>query len=139
MASQDPTLVASYDATSWIADDGAQIDDRTSCATDDEIPTNCVDKIGKNPDDVLRIEIPTLADAANGGTITVEITDVHQISGFAMLPYTSAVAVSATNKITASGGTGTKVFTLTTDFLNDLHDLGSGKAAVRLTEDNGIC
>ena len=142
MTATDPSLVTSVDTTGWDQVDVSELKDMTTCCTDDNTTAACnvgsVAKVGKSPDDALRIELPNLTTITNVDTVTCEITAVHNISGFALLPYNGATSVDVTNKITATGSTGTKVFTLTTAFIGDLFDQGSGTWACRLTEDNGI-
>jgi len=142
VAATNISLGESQDASTWIADDAGSQKVMTACLTDDDTTAACnvgsVAKIGKAPDDILRIELPNLSTIVAGDTVTFEITATHNIGTFALLPYTSTIAVSDTNKITVAGGTGSKVFTLTSSFISDLFDQGGGTWAARLTEDAGI-
>ena len=138
MAATDPSRVASRDASAWDAVDGAEQSEATACAIDNDLTVQCDGKIGSDPDDVLRIEFPNFSTIANGDTVTVEVLAVHNIGSFALLPYKADDTVVTTNKITVTGGTGSIVFTLTTAFIGDVEDQGSGTWACRLTEDLGI-
>lgn len=138
MTATDPSKVASMDAAAWDSADISELSDDTTCATDNNLLVTCNGKIGKAPDDVLRIELPNLSTIAVGDTITVEITGIHNVGTLALLPYNAASTVLTTNKITVTGATGTIVFTLTQAFIDDLFDQGGGTWAARLTEDLGI-
>lgn len=105
------------------------------CLDDGNTGVECI-KVGKAPDDLLRVTFsadPTLLQTTD--TITSFDVGFHNMSVLALYPYTTATAVSATNKITNSGGSGTLVFTLTQAFIDDLFDQGSGSFAVRIHED----
>ena len=137
MADQDPTLVETQDcntADSESADLG-QVSDITTCATNNDLLGGCK-SVGKGSDDVGRAEWSGLADIAANDTITIHFGMTHNYDVMKLLPYDAATTVVNTNKLTytMSGGT-PAVFTLTSGFITDLFDQGSGTWAVRFTED----
>jgi len=143
MTAVSPTFAKSMDAAGWTDDDGSAVKDMLTCLDDDNTANACnvgdVAKIGKGPDDILRIEFPGLDDIANGDTITIEVTSNHNVGIKAILPYDGSLSVDATNGITNAGGTGSLVFTITTAFIGDLLDQDTfGTWAARLTEGGGI-
>jgi len=139
MAANDPTYCKTHDATAWDADDGSAVTDILTCVTDDDTSTSCA-KQGKNPDDIIRIEYPDLLNFVAGvDSVTVHFGNDHNYTVIALLPYDGAISVLTTNKLTYAISSGTPaVFTPDANFLADLHDLGSGKGAVRIVEDGEI-
>lgn len=140
MTAVDPTKVAIMDAAAWNSADISEISDDTTCATDNNLVVQCNNKVGKSPDDVLRIEFPDLSTIAVGDTVTIQQIGYHNVATLALLPYDGASSVLTTNKITFTTGSTPEaaVFTLTQAFIDDLFDQGSGTWACRLTEDNGL-
>lgn len=217
MAAQDPDEVQPYSATSWTAADGTPQGSEHTGSTDGDTTTMLTPKIGKAPDDILKIEFPDDKAGLVAGTDTISVwhgmvhsfgpevdgtatsgtsttltdtglnmtTDVHagktlELNGgtgsgqtrtitsntndtftvptwtttpdstseylvygsdrlLALLPYTSATAVSATNKISVlpiGNGPSELVYTLTSGFIGDLFDQGSGSFDVRWAPDN---
>lgn len=141
MSVVSPSRVASQDASAWnTADLGEQTDDTTILTDGDKVIASAV-KWGKSPDDVCRIEFTQdKADLADGDTITIYgVANIHNVATVALLAYSgSASAVTETDKITLSLSAGDNTFTLTTAFIGQLFDQGSGAWAVRCTEDGGI-
>ena len=138
MSAQDPTYAKSHDASAWDAADGAAQTDFLTCGTDNNTSTSCV-KQGKSPDDVVRLEYANLINKSVGDTISVYFGMTHNYGTMALVPYDGATSVLTTNKLTyvISGGS-PAVFTLTQAWMDDLHDLGSGKGACRFVEDGEI-
>ena len=138
MAAQDPTKAESQDAAAWDGADLGFVADDLTCLTDGNTSTTCV-KQGKDPDDVERLEYASLKNKDANGTITVHFPGDHQYTTMALLPYDGATTVDTTEKLTYAISSGTPaVFTLPQSFLDKLHDLGSGKGAVRIVEDGEI-
>ena len=138
MAAQDPTYAKSHDASAWDATDGAVQTDGLTCLTDDDTSTSCI-KQGKSPDDVIRLEYANLKNKTVGDTISVHFGMSHNYGTMALVPYDGATSVLTTNKLTYTLSSGTPaVFTLTQAWMDDLHDLGSGKGACRIVEDGEI-
>ena len=140
MVDADPTLVALLDCPSESGSDTSQLEDGTSEATDGDTNSNVTAannwKIGKAPDDAMRIEFAEdKANIAVSDTVTVYHASLHNWGDSELIPYSgSATAVVLTNKLTATPSGGTSVFTLTQAFIDDLFDLGSGKWGCRFME-----
>lgn len=135
MADTDPTYAQTHDATDSDADDGSSVTDVLTCVTDDDTGVNCV-KQGKSPDDILRLQYPGLVNAQVGDTVSVYWQSAHNYVNMELKPYDGAISVDATVGIVydTSGGS-PSVFTLTSNFLSALHDLGSGLGACRVSEE----
>ena len=139
MAAADASKVATVDIPSETGADTSELVDATGEATDNDtttsIPAALNWKIGKSPDDAMRIEYAEdKADIASGDTITVFHGMLHNWGDSQLLAYTSATAVTKTDQLNATPSGGTSVFTLTTAFIGQLFDQGSGKWAVRFSE-----
>lgn len=138
MAAQDPTLCESQDAADWDQVDAGVQTDMLTGMTDDNTATG-IKKIGKSPDDVMRAEYASLKNKDANGTVTVYWSSDHNVATLACLPYSSATGVDTSEKLTYTVSAGSPAtFTLPQTFLDALHDLGSGKGAIRITEDLGI-
>lgn len=136
MTEVDPTFARGKDLTGWNSADGTEGTnvDPPSCINDDVLSVGCI-TIGSGNNDCLRVEIPDLITAVSGDTITVHHAMAMNFPTMACLPYNSATGVATGNKLTGATSANPIVFTLTTAWVGDLHDLGSGKAAYRLVED----
>lgn len=140
MAAKDPSEIDTVDVTSYAAADGTFQADLLSQGTDDNttqgINSASISKIGKQGfphGDILRVIFADgLAGLADGDTITLYISSIHATSNLNILAYTSTSAVTATEEIQISISTGANVFTLTTAFIGQLGDLGSGAWGVRI-------
>ena len=142
MAAQDPTYAKSHDASGPTAVDGpAQrdlLDDGgiPDPTVIDDNTSSIVEKQGKSPHDIFRIEYASLKNKDANGTISVHFSGTHNYVTMALLAYDTVDTPETTEKLsyTMSGGS-PAVFTLPQSFLDKLHDLGSGKGAVRIVED----
>jgi len=136
MADLDVDLGEAVTLTSWTADDGTLVD-HTTCLTDDNFSTACL-KVGKAPEDGLKFTRNSgLGSVANGDTITFEQVSAHSMSDWALLAHSDSNSVVTTAKILVDGSSsGVKTFTLTTAFIAELGDQGSGKWSCRLVPDN---
>ena len=143
MVDADPTKVVTIDIASRLAADTAELTDLTPCVTDGVTGTSCnvgnVKKIGKSPDDALRVEFAEdKANLAVGNTITLHLEGAHNWTVGELLAYNSATGVTATARLTATLSGGTCVFTITAAWIAELFDQGSGKWAFRFNEDNSF-
>jgi len=127
-----------WGASDWDTDDVTELTDHLS-ALDDNDTATAVFKLGKSPDDILRVEIVNLATITTSDTITVAFGNDHNFATLSLIPYDGAASVDTANQVTyAVSGGSPAVFTLTSGFIAALHDLGSDTWAYRLAEDGGI-
>ena len=136
MTAVDPTKLAEITATGWLDDDASETADWTTCGTDDTTNVSCV-RIQVGAFERARMEFSDFDGVANNDTIQVYVKMVRGGTTYALLAYTDANSVTATDKITGSWPADNSNFTitLTTAFIAQLGDLGSNTWAVRLTED----
>ncbi len=139
MTATSPTYARSHDASDWDADDGSEVADYLTGLDDNDTGTNVV-KLGKAPDDIVRVEFPNLATLTTSDTVSVYWGSLHNFVTMTLVPYDAAAGVDTTNNIIVAVDLipSPAVFTLTSGFIAALHDLGSDTWAARITENGGI-
>ena len=135
---KDPVYGRTHDATNWDDADGAEVNDKLGCLTNDLLAVTCF-KLGKPDDDICRLEFAEdLNNLQAGDTIRVHNISKHNFDDLACIPYNTAAGVDTANKIVVTVVVDTPSdMVLTTGFIGALHDLDppNGKWACRLVED----
>lgn len=147
MAARDPSYCKSHDASDWLAVDGSALIDMIAgvgCPPDtviDDDTVIAVAKIGKAPDDVMRVEVDSGGLPAVDDTVTIHFGMTHNFDTAVILAYGSSFTDPVeTGKLTyaVSGGT-PAVFTITQAFIDELTLNGAGDTwAFRFSEDGGF-
>ena len=137
MTATNMTLARTYEASAWDAADGTFAATYLTGLTDGDLLTNVVQQ-GTSPDEILKLEFPSLSTLSAMDTVTVEVIQLTSYVTMALLPYDADGTVDTSNKITVTAATGTNTFTLTQVFIDDLFDRGGGKWACRVVEDLAI-
>ena len=139
MTATDVNTAKTVDGTNVeTSTDGSDVTTGLAGGLSDDNTTTEIIKVGKSPEDILRLDYaidPT--GLAVGDTITAHTIGFHNITDLALYAYDTANGVASGSKIVIVGATasGANVFTFTQAFIDDLLDQGGGSFSVRIHED----